>query len=188
MTKYEEISAAAQQGRVEFVAYRDRSWQNLFTLVRGFINYCGIPDGQISFRRWNGLDGAERDYTRPEDGGMWTLPGAVEFDDEDNYWHLGIYVSLTKPGLFPPNWFSFVLCVSEDKGQLMAKIGLVGRPQPVDPLNQPQLASFYDFIIGECLRLIKEPRRSQPAKEIGFETTPYEPTGGEKEKAIGTSV
>jgi len=180
MTKYEEISAAAQQSRTDFFAYRDRSWRNLFALVRGFIDYCGIPDGQISYRRWNGLHGSERAYTRPEDGGQWTLPGAAEFDDDDNYWHLGVHVTLTKPGHIPPNWFSFVLCISEVKGQLMVKIGLPGKPQAIDVTSESELANFFNFVSNEALKLIKEPHRSKVEKKIGFEVTPIEPSGGEK--------
>jgi hypothetical protein len=182
MSKYQEMSDAAAQGRKDFIIYQGRSWQNLATLVAGLRSYCEIPPGQIKFLRWNGLTGDDRSFTEPHDGGKWSLPGAITFEEEDEYWHLGVCVTLTNPGTFPENWFSFELCVSERQGQLMVKIGVVGTPRVLDLSDAAQCADFYDEIVNDALERISEPRSKSRAKKMGFEIPPYETGSGVKEE------
>lgn len=127
------------------------------------------------------MTGPERRHTEPEDGGKWTFPGAIEFDEDDGYWSVGICVTLTSPGAFPSNWFSFALYVSEDKGQTLAKVGSVGKPRIVDTKDSAQCALLYDEIVNDVMAFIEEPRRRLSAKKIGFETPSYLTGNGEKE-------
>jgi hypothetical protein len=182
MSKYEEMSAVAVKGRKDFADYRQRSWQNFSRLVRGFIDYCGIPQDRIMYLRWNRLTGEDREYQEPRDGGRWALPGAVEFDEEDGYWHLGLCVTLTKPGTFPPMWFAFTLCISEQQGKLMVKTGLIEQPRTLDPLDTFDCAQLYEDIVDVVMARMKEPeRRLEQRKKIGFDVPPLPSSGGEKE-------
>jgi hypothetical protein len=181
MTKYEEMSAAAAQERIEFSAYRERSLNNLLWLVRGFITYCAIPESRVKFLRWNGLTGDDWKYSEPTDGGSWTVPEAVSFDDEGEFWHLGLFVALTEPGALPENWFSFAFCVSEQQQQLMVRVGFTGKPRPLDPANAAQCAEFYEEIVTQFSKRLKEPQRKPGQRKAGFDVAPIAPLGGDKE-------
>jgi hypothetical protein len=181
MTKYDEMCAAAAQERTDFNAYRERSLNNLLWLVRGFINHCEIPEGRLTFLRWNGQTGDDWKYTESADGGKWTLPGAISFDDEDRFWHVGLYVTLTSPDSGPENWVSFALCVAEEQGLVMVRVGFVGKLRQLDLTNPVECAGFCDEIVAQFSKRLKEPRRKPGQRKAGFDVAPVMSSGGEKE-------
>jgi hypothetical protein len=167
MTKFDEMRDAANKGRRDFIAFRDRSWGYLIKLVTGFSEHCGVPNDQITLLRWNGLTGDERAYSASGDG-KYVIPQAAEFDEEDGYWHLGVRVTLSDPGNFPVNWFAFTLCVTEEQCKPVVKLGFMGKPQSLDFEQPTQCAPFYEGIVTTVMQRIKAPIKKDSQKTIGF--------------------
>jgi hypothetical protein len=177
MNRYEEICEASKNAVRRWNEYRERSWGHLSTIVQGLVTHCGVPRDNITFLRSNDLPGEDRRYSRPQDGGFYTLPGAVTFE-EDESWHLGISITLSPKGSFPERWIGAVVCVSENDGQAQVKIGVNGKPRTLDFNDTKQCASFCD----ELAVFLKE-RYDNPQKitnQIGFLTV-ANPQQGEKQ-------
>src|SRR5580658_645508 len=120
MTKYEEMCSAFVGARDQAIPYRDRCVANMNSLVRGFIDYCAIPDGQIAVVERGG------DHTPV------SLQEAMEIDD-DAYWYLALRLTLVeRPGVYPEKMFLFQLGLREHCGQLSVKIGTHGTPRTLD--------------------------------------------------------
>jgi hypothetical protein len=184
MSKYEQMSAAAEKGRKDFYKFRDRSWNSLSKLVQGFVSYCEIPPGQITFLKWNGERDDLRGYTEAEDGRKWTFLGAIDFDEEDGFWHVGVCITLSKPGHFPQDWASYVFCVTESKGKTLVKIGLIGKPQAIDLSDQMTCGVLYQSVVDHILERVTEPLPTPKAKGIGFEVARYNQAVDKKDEAI----
>jgi hypothetical protein len=167
MSKYDEMCAAADLARKEWIDVRQRCWNYLALFMKGLKDYCEIPADRVTYLRWNGLKGEERDYARADGGGSFTLPGAAEFDEDDGFWHLGVHITLRPPGHFPPTAVSFVLCVKVQKGQSILKIGIDGKECQVDPSEPAQAQAFYDRVLEDVKRSFLEPNSSKH-KSIGF--------------------
>jgi hypothetical protein len=83
----------------------------------------------------------------------------------------------------PENWFSFALCVLEEQGQLMVRAGFAGKPRPLDPSNSMDCNAFYEEIVAQFGKRLKEPRRKPGQRKAGFDVAPLLPPGsGEKEQ------
>lgn len=54
MTKYEEMTNAAKEARIAYGQYRERSWRNLWAIVGGLEDLCGVPQDKIVYLKWNG--------------------------------------------------------------------------------------------------------------------------------------
>jgi len=171
MSKYDEMCAAAESARKEWFAKQERCWKCLFSLMGGLMNYCGVPDDRITYLRWNGLNGVERNYSRPEGGGSYTLPGATYFDEEDGFWHLGVHIALGPPGHLPPTAVTFVLCVEDQAGHSMLKIGIDGNVGQMDPTDPTQVNAFCDRIFENVKQSFHEPN-SPKRKSLGFTFEP----------------
>jgi hypothetical protein len=180
MSKYEEICQASENAVRKWNQYRDRSWDYLATIVHGLITQCGVPEEKITFLRSNGLPGEERIYSLPEAGtGQFTLPGAVTYDKEDEYWHLGVAITLSRAGTFPERWVGIVLCVTENDGQAVVKLGIDGTPRPIDFNNPKQCTELYDEIVEYLKGLFENPRKI--TRQIGFATV-VNPQQGQKDE------
>jgi hypothetical protein len=162
---------AAELARKAWFAQQERCWRYFFSLMNGLIEYSVIPPERITYLCWNGLVGEERNYTGPENGGQFTLPGAVKFDEDDGFWHLGVHIALRPPNHFPPTAVSFVLCVKDQDGQPLLKIGLDGKTSLLNMSDPIQVNSFYDRIIEDVNRCFREPNKSKQ-KSIGFFVEP----------------
>jgi hypothetical protein len=167
VSKYEEIRDVAAAARKSWISQRDRCWSYMGNLVNGFVKYCGVPFGQITYLRSNEASGELRAYREPEDGGRYTLLRAIVFDDEDGYYHLGLCVTLTPPNVFPPQWVSFALCVTEKDGKPTVKIGFVGEPRQIDLNDASQCGAFYEGIVESLKQCFRDPKKSN-SKTIGF--------------------
>ncbi len=173
MSKYEEMREVAHATRRNWIQYRDRSWGYMAALVNGFMDYCEVPKDmdQITFLKWNEKTGEQRTYREAEEGQHYTLMGATVFDPEDGYWHLGVCITLTPPGTFPPQWVSFALCVTEHEGKPMVKVGVNGKPRQIDLNVQDQCKVFYDGIVENIKQSFGDSKKSD-SKRIGFVVSP----------------
>jgi hypothetical protein len=83
---------AAATATAKWLKYRERCWSHMALLVNGFMAYCGIPTDpeKVTFLKWNEATGEKRAYVKAEEGMVYTLLGATDFDSEDGYWHLGV--------------------------------------------------------------------------------------------------
>lgn len=167
MSKYEELCGVATTKRKDWIAQRDRCWNYLGRLVHGFANYCGIPSDQLRFLRWNGITGDGRAYLDAETGSRYALPGATVFDDEDGYYHLGLRILLSPSNVLPPMWVSFILCVTEKDGKLVARIGLVGEGHQIDLNDLNRCEKFYESIVEKLKESFQDSKKKANSK-IGF--------------------
>jgi len=171
MSKYEEICKANATVRENWSQYRDRSWQRLWSIVNGLEAYCEIPPEMVTFLRWNEGAGDARAYVEAENGMRYTLPGATVFDKDDGYWHLGLCITLSRPGAIPPQWVYFVLCVTELDGKPMVKVGVVGKPRQIDFDSPEQLNALYEYIFESVMKCFHDSNKDA-SKPIGFVVGP----------------
>jgi len=194
-SKYEEICHASANAVKGWNEYRERSWGYLSMIVRGLITHCGVPQEKITFLRSNELPGEQRRYSPPEDGGLYTLPGAATFDEEDNSWHLGVSITLSPAGTFPERWVGVVLCVTENKSQAIVRLGKNGKPHTIDFNDPKHCADLCDEIAEFLKASFDDPRKitqesaNNPlkvTKVIGF-VTEANPQQGEKQEQTATA-
>lgn len=55
----------------------------LFAILKGLTSHCGVPDDQVKFLKWERMGDQGGQLSPPENGGLYTLPGAVTYDDSD---------------------------------------------------------------------------------------------------------
>jgi hypothetical protein len=166
-SKYEEMCAAAESARKEWAGQSERCLGYMSTILSGFLDYCGILPDQISLLRWNEVTGPGQAYLEKREGGAYLLSDAIVFDEKDGYWHLGLAITVSLCGVFPPSWFGFAVCVKEKDGQVVVKTGLDGMPRQLD-LNQPsQCNAFYEGLARICELSLRDGRKS-PSKRLGF--------------------
>lgn len=151
MSKYDEMREAAAVRRKDWIACRDRNLRYLIALVNGFVEYCGIPSNQYTFLRWHRAEGETPVYKEAQDNMEYSLPAAVVFDEEDGYWHLGMRVRLTPPGVFPTDWFFFAFCVTEEEGGPMVKVASF-KPTRVDFSDANWRSVLYDPLVEDVKR------------------------------------
>ena len=174
MSKYEEMREVADTARKVWIQYRDHCWGYMSLLVNGFMAYCEIPVDMdhITFLKWNEDRGEEQGrYKQAEEGMNYTLLGATVFDSEDEYWHLGVCITLTPPNVLPPQWVSFALCVTERDGKPLVKIGVPGKPRQIDFADLEQCNAFYESIVENIKESFRDSKKSS-SKKIGFVVGP----------------
>jgi len=167
MTKYKELQQAQKDAAKSWYDFRERSWRYYFKFIGGLIDYCAIPDAHLTYLKWNLESGEDRRYTEAEGGSKYTLPGALEFDEEGGFWHLGVSITLSEPGHFPVRWVSFLLCINEIEGKPVVRIGLDGKGQTLDMDDEGQRGALYESIVNQWLKMFAEPRKRK-AKTLGF--------------------
>jgi hypothetical protein len=170
VSKYDEICEIAAAARNSWLARKQRCLQYMVTLIHGgLVTYCGVPKEQISFMRW---DEDQQQYVAAGEGHNYFIPGAIEYDDEGDYWHMGVVISL------PTRWVSFGLCVSEgEDGKPMVRIARAGKMRQINFADVQQCNEFYESIVALIKQALQNPRRS--AKTIGFDvgSSEREPAG-----------
>jgi hypothetical protein len=161
VSKYDEICQIAAAAQTRWYARKQRCLQSMVTLVHGgLITYCGVPKEELSFMRW---DEDQKAYVGAGDGHIYLIPGAIEYDVEGDYWHMGVVISL------PTRWVSFGLCVSEgEDGKPMVRVSRNGKMRQTDFADAQQCNEFYDSIVALIKQALQGPRKS--AKAIGFDT------------------
>ena len=184
MSKYDEICQALNNAVSRWIQYRERCWDYLATIVHGLVVDWGIPPENVTFLRSNDLPGEERRYSPPEGGGQYTLPGAVTFDKDDEYWQLGVSITLSPAGTFPKRWVGLVLCVTESEGQTLVKLNTNGKPRRIDFNDSRQCTELYDEIAEYLKGLFDNPRKI--TKQVGF-LAEVNPQQGEKQGSAATA-
>lgn len=160
-TKYEEMCEAARTAISEAASYRERCWGYLAKVVNGLSTYCAFPTDSVRMLKWNELDGAESAYSGPEDGGIYSLAGAATLDNE-GFWRLGIRLPLVAMVSV-----AFPLCVAEEDGKALVKVGSRGKPYKIDPEDQSQCIPIYDEIVDKVKASFSDPKRPRQ-KVVGF--------------------
>jgi hypothetical protein len=168
MTKYEDMCTAAKTAKDEFFAYRQRCWNYFGSVVEGLQMHCGVPSETITYLKWNGQQGDARSYSPPSDSptARYTLPGAINYDEADGFWHLGLNINLS-PNAYPVRHISFLLCANEQNGIPMMRMGLDEKPQMVPFEHVIARDMFCDRLMERLTQVFREPIK--PAtKKIGF--------------------
>jgi hypothetical protein len=169
MPNYLDMCDTAKAARNEFIAYRDRCWRYLGSIINGLTEHCAIPRDQITFLKWNRHEGVDRKYLPPDSPtGLDSLPSAVEFDDLDGYMHLGVRICLTPHGPLPIQFVTFVLWVSEQNGAPLVKIGIDAKPKTAFLDNETGRNIFCDGIAGQIIRAYSDRKTAAP-KTAGFD-------------------
>jgi hypothetical protein len=167
MTKYEEMCAAAKTARNEFDAYRIRCVGYLGGIIGALQSHCGVPSGKITFLKWDGQREEPRNYLAADPPMKYALPGAMEYDEEDEFWHLGVSISLTENNFFPKQWVSFVLCVREQNQVPVVRTGLNGKAQVVRVDNEDARKKYCETLTDRIVETLRDPAKPE-LKAIGF--------------------
>ena len=170
MFKYEEMCEAAETARKKWIEYREHCWRDMGALVHGLATYCAIPIDRITFLRWNKAKGEAGKYTEAEEGMKYTLTGAMEYDDTDRFWRLGVCITLSPPGVIPEHYVSFALCLSQHDGKAIVKVGDIGKPYEIEFDRLAQCNDFYDGIVESVKQSFSDPQKPGP-KTIGFKVS-----------------
>lgn len=167
MTKYEEMCEAAKNARKEFLAYQQRSWGYFGAIINGLQTHCGVPVDKITYLKWNGHQEEARQYLAAEEGMKYALPGAIDYDEINGFWNLGILITVTPDNVFPKQWVTFALCIKEQNQTPLVKIGLDGKAQLVQLENLGARNQYCEMIAEQVIKAFSDP--TEPgSKVIGF--------------------
>lgn len=154
------MRSAAIAANRDWRAYEARCGQSMKQFVEGFISYCGISLSDIRFLRW---DDTEQTYSESNDGMMYTLPGALKYDEKEGCWRLGLSITLT-----PAQWVAFGLTLTESEdGKWMVKAAGDKSPRQINFSDSNQCNGFYDEIVAKILAAFKT-RKPGSDRIIGF--------------------
>jgi hypothetical protein len=129
----------------------------------------------MNLLRWNGA-GVEPQYDEADPGMIYTISGAMQFNEEDQFWHFGLRLALT--GM---QWAIFGLGVADRDGKAMVRIG-PGNARQIDLSDQNQCNEFYDSIVESIKHCYRDDGNIVP-KAIGFCVG-----GNEEEKGAAQAV
>jgi hypothetical protein len=139
MSKFDEMVQARVQCTKTWIEYRNRSYKNLMTLAQGFIAYCDIPEDCFA------LAPLDKDI---EPNTNYGPAGAIHFDSADNFWHLGMIVTLREaPNVFPRPRVLLGVAIKEQAGKIIVKRGKEDKAREVDLSNEEQCNGLYDSIV-----------------------------------------
>jgi hypothetical protein len=168
VSNYQQMSEAAETARKNYLAYQQRAWEYFFKIINGLIEHCGVPQDHIAYLKWNGLEGGVGRFRRSEDGGQYTLPGAVTYDIRDNSFNLGVLTYLTPANVLPRQHVSFALWINEKNGLPVVRVGIDGKPLVVR-LDDPDTRNAYcSELAKEIVEAFSTPLEQAP-KSIGFD-------------------
>lgn len=165
MTKYEEMRKAAVDRQRAWIEMRDRCFSYLGAFAGGLIRYIDVPTDRIEWLKK--AEEEEARYSPAEGGGHYTLPGAIQFCEEDGYWHLGLAITLSGPGVFPPLWYGFVVMLKEDGKDVLIKTGLEKKEWRIPPDRIGNCDEVFESVATISLERLIQGSASQ-SKGIGF--------------------
>jgi hypothetical protein len=169
MTKYEEMCSAANNARKEFLDCQQRCWAYFYSIIGGLEDHCGVPKEKITYLKWNGQRDGTRRYLPAEPGITYTLPGAIDYDETDGFWHLGLRIVLGPDNVAPKPWVTFALCIKEQNQTPMVKVGIDGKPRTIFLDNENARNQYCEIITEEAVKAFSNP--TEPGiKVIGFVT------------------
>jgi hypothetical protein len=164
MTRYEEMRKAAMDRQRAWIEMRDRCFGYLTRFANGLIQYIGVPNDRIELLKK--ADG-EAQYLPAEEGKHYTLPGAIQFCEEDGYWHLGLAITLSAPDVFPSVWYGFVIMLKEDGKDVLVKTGLEKKEWRIPSDQIGSCVEVFESIAAVSLERLVQGNAYQP-KGIGF--------------------
>lgn len=85
MSKFDELCLSYKTSRENFFSYRDDIQTFAAELIGKYIRYLRIPEKQLKFVP---LKKELKANT------LYTLFGSIHFNNEDNYWYLGVEITL----------------------------------------------------------------------------------------------
>jgi len=164
MTKYEEMRNAVMGRRRTWIDMQERCFGYLGFFAGGLIRYIGAPNDRIEW-----LKKAEEEvrYSPAEGGSRYTLPGAIQFCEEDGYWHLGLAITLSESGVFPQLWYGFVIMLKEDGKEVLIKTGLEKKEWRILPDRIGNCDEVFERIATVSLERLTQGNLSQ-SQGIGF--------------------
>lgn len=99
------------------------------------------------------------------------MVGGTHFN-RDGYWHLGLVVRLfSAPNEYPHQLVLIELCLTEEDGRVMVKLGADGKPRELDLTSEVQCKQFYDEIADTVANYFNAKRDfgdTGTIKKIGF--------------------
>ncbi|WP_420240068.1 hypothetical protein ACOBR2_21365 (plasmid) [Telmatobacter bradus] len=164
MTKYEEMREVVMGKQRDWNEMKDRCYGYFGKFTKGLTQYIGIPDDRI---KWLKKVDNEVRYLPAEEGADYTEMGAIQFCEEDGYWHLGLAITLSKPGVFPSLWYGFAIMLKEDEKDVLLKTGFENKEWRI-PSNQ--IGSYneaFERIATASLEVLTKGKTYRPTG-IGF--------------------
>lgn len=166
MSKFEEMCSTFAKARQDWIEYRDRCVPIYAKFVQGFVKYCEIPPDLISFL--NPTDTEKKIEPEP-------LPLAMQFRQEDNYWTVGLRITLYEgPNVLPYQNIWTEIWVREKDGKTIFKLSEKGKPHEIDLTKEDQCRPLYDEIVQRVNNFFSESMKRAMQKEdasIGFKIT-----------------
>lgn len=169
MSNYVQMSEAAATARKSYLDYQTRVWGYFGAIMNGLIQCCGVPQEHIVHLKWNGLEGHGGRFT--EDGGHYTLPGAITYDSRDNSFNLGVRIYLTPANHMPRQFVSFGLWISEKNGVPSIRVGRDEKPKLVNLKDELARNVFCEEMAQGIVEMFALPPKENQ-KTIGFEISP----------------
>ncbi len=162
MANYSDMCNAARNAQLQLYARKERAFASFSKILQGMITHCGVPQEAITFLKWNGEGEENRLYLPAEEGQLYSMQAATQFDESDKYWHLGVRIRLSQL-----QFVTFALCVGEEDGALKVKAGNGGEPQNFALDSEAEIKMICNSIAEAVILVYSDPRNST-MKEVGF--------------------
>jgi hypothetical protein len=162
MANYNDMCNAARNAQLQTYTRKERAFASFSRILQGLITYCGVPQEAITFLKWNGEGEENRRYLPAEDGQLYSMQAATQFDDSDKYWHLGVRIRLSQL-----QFVTFALCVGDEDGTLKVKAGDRGKPQNLALDSDTEIKVLCDSIAEAVIQVYSDPKNSA-MKDVGF--------------------
>jgi len=151
VSKFDEMCSTFAGEYNTFIDYRQRCWEHLAFIVKGFSDYCDIPIG--SFR--------VVPPDEPKDENKNAVPLAAQFSNADGLWHIGLVITLaeTPKHVFPRLHLMSEIALGKRDGKVVVKYGWADSPREIDLGDEVQCRAFYDGIVERIkVCLVKRPQ------------------------------
>jgi hypothetical protein len=170
VTKYEEMKQIVEQKRIAWIQRNESHFLYMRSFVGGLVSYLGVPTNdatlmnRITFLRKR--DGVN-EYSEAEESKAYTLPGAISYCEEDEFWHLGLAITLTDPGTFPPIWYAFAILLREEGDAIRVRVGLEKKDWQIALDEIGRCTDLFERIADLSIEGLRERQKVTP-KGIGF--------------------
>ena len=168
MSRYEEMVKTAKEARSGWELRDQAARRFIAQVLERFRDYCEIPPDRIKFLPW---DEQKKIYEGDVDE-VAPFHRVVNFDEEENAWHIGICLLLSAPKSRPRYTVTFNLHVEENNSRYMARLGSINT-QPLDLNDQKQSEAFFDSAVKMLKASFDDPKKK--GKGLGFHIEPGQP-------------
>jgi hypothetical protein len=144
MNKFDEICEAYKNSRHEFFDYEGECRKFVVQIVQGLIKYLRCPKEQIKYYPIN---------EEPEKNTEYHIGGAMEFNDNDRFWHIGLGITIYEaPRVYPQETIRAELLIKKVDDQYHVKFGKRGK---LFKLPEDDIDNFYNHIYESLLNLYR---------------------------------